>query len=354
MKEIVVVTNYLTDGGAERVLSELMAEWINLGRKVSVLQIRAKNFSDSYTLPKEIEVFNINTPTDNRFLRRFVQARELIKILNSRKNATVLALVNPAILLVGICSPFIKNRIVFSERCDPEQSPPKKLYRIVRDNLFRCADACVFQTPDAKTHFSKSIQSKGAIIPNPINAELPQIHKGKRKKTIVAVCRLNQQKNLPMMIYAFHKLSKEYPEYTLEIYGRGEDEKQLVKLIHSLALQDKVFLMGFSHQVYEKMVDAAMYVSSSNYEGISNSMLEALAMGVPTVCTDCPCGGARMFIKNEENGILIPVGDTDALYRAMKKVLDNPEFSKKLSLNAYKIREELPVQIIAEKWLEVL
>ena len=70
-----------------------------------------------------------------------------------------------------------------------------------------------------------------------------------------------------------------------------------------------------------------MFVSSSDFEGISNSMLEALGMGLPVVVTDCPVGGARMVIKSGENGILVPVGDTQAMYEAMRSVLKDPDTS---------------------------
>ena len=102
------------------------------------------------------------------------------------------------------------------------------------------------------------------------------------------------------------------------------------------------------------MKDASIYVSSSNYEGISNSMMEALAMGVPTVCTDCPIGGAALMIKNNINGILIPVNDEEALYKAMEKIIENKEFTEKISSNAIKIKEEYSIEKIVNKWEELI
>ena len=70
-----------------------------------------------------------------------------------------------------------------------------------------------------------------------------------------------------------------------------------------------------------------MFVSSSDFEGLSNSMLEAMAMGIPTICTDCPCGGAKMVIENGINGLLTPVGDKDELSAAMQQVADNSQIA---------------------------
>ena len=98
------------------------------------------------------------------------------------------------------------------------------------------------------------------------------------------------------------------------------------------------------------MVKATMYISSSDYEGMSNSMLEALAMGIPSICTDCPIGGARMVIQNNENGILVPIKNTEKMTEAMLKIVEDEQFAKKLSKNSRKLREYLNVQYIGKQW----
>lgn len=354
MKEILVVTIHLSNGGAERVLSELISEWVRTDNKVSIVQMRPETYEDSYNLPAEVEIINMKNHTENRFMRRIYNILELCSILKDRKNTIAVAFVNPAILILAACSLFVNNKIIFSERCDPNNSPPKKSQRKVRDWVYNLADACVFQTEDAKNHFSKRVQKRGTVICNPMNPELPQMYEGERKKTVVAACQLSKQKNIPMMIQAFVKFNKEYPDYVLEIYGRGNEEEMLRNMIKELGMTDKIFLCGFAENIYEKMLNCAMYVSSSDYEGISNSMLEALGMGIPTISTDCPIGGARMMINDGENGVLVPVGDSEALYEAMKKIVENPKFAEKISRNAYKLREELQISHVAEKWLEVM
>ena len=97
-----------------------------------------------------------------------------------------------------------------------------------------------------------------------------------------------------------------------------------------------------------------MYVSSSDYEGISNSMLEAMAIGMPVVCTDCPIGGAKATIKDGENGLLVPIKDADALYMGMKKVIEDKALADKLSHNAAKLRDELSLDKITDRWIELL
>ena len=91
----------------------------------------------------------------------------------------------------------------------------------------------------------------------------------------------------------------------LDIYGEGPLRKELQQYINSKNLKDIIKLQGFSHDIHEEMLKSAAFVISSDYEGISNSMIEALALGIPSVVTDCPCGGARMVINNYKNGVYI-------------------------------------------------
>ena len=81
-------------------------------------------------------------------------------------------------------------------------------------------------------------------------------------------------------------------------------------------------------------------------------MLEAMAIGVPSVCTDCPAGGAKETIINGNNGLLVPINDEEKFYQAMYKILADKEYAKKLSENAKNIRESHSEEKIFKKWLE--
>ncbi len=97
-----------------------------------------------------------------------------------------------------------------------------------------------------------------------------------------------------------------------------------------------------------------MFVTSSDREGMSNSMLEAMAIGLPTISTDCPAGAARMLIKNYENGIVVPMNDKQAMYQAMKYIIDHPNEAESMSQNASTIREKLSMQRIGKMWMDAI
>ena len=83
-------------------------------------------------------------------------------------------------------------------------------------------------------------------------------------------------------------------------------------------------------------------------------MLEAMAMGIPTISTNCPVGGAAMMIKDHENGILIPVGDCEKLTSAMLEIIEDDELANKLSNNSKKIINDINSTQIAKKWEKLI
>lgn len=141
-----------------------------------------------------------------------------------------------------------------------------------------------------------------------------------------------------------------FTDYRLVIYGDGPEREDILSYIKLRNLSDSVDLFHNCSDVHEKIIKSSMFVSSSNYEGLSNSMLEAMAIGLPTICTDCPCGGARMVIKNNINGLLVPTGDKDSLAVAMEKIAKNQQLSQKLSNNSKKLRDMLSLDKIAKQW----
>ncbi|WP_162011065.1 glycosyltransferase [Streptococcus sp. S784/96/1] len=354
-KEIVIVTFSLSNNGSERVLSELSSEWARNGHEVTIVQLMEKAFgSDSYQVDKKVNILTLKNSANSKIGKYFSYLLQLKKILNKHSTAAVLSFSFTTQFLLALLRPFISNRIIFSERNDPKRCPYTPFTRFLRTMSFYVADVSVFQTEDAKAMFPKKIQQKGLVIVNPINPNLPLPFEGNRTKKIVTASRLRPQKNLPMLIKAFAKLHRDYPGYYLEIYGIGDEQENLENLISELGLSEVVILKGFATNVHQCIRDASLYVCSSDYEGISNSMLEALGLGIPTITTDCPIGGARQVITHKENGWLVPVGDVEALYVAMKSILDNPILASKLSKQATRVREAYPIHKIANQWIELM
>ncbi|MFP3888306.1 glycosyltransferase [Priestia filamentosa] len=350
MKKIMFVIGILSNGGAERVISTLSKEMTNQGYEVSIVTIFGDN--NKYVSDKRINLYPIKQKFSNKALRALSIVSMTRRLIKEKKPDLIISF-DATINIYTILSCLgLKNKLIVSERNDPYQNPVNKNVRRLRDALYKFSDGFVFQTEDAKKYFTHNIQSKSVIIPNPIIDGLPLWDGENCEKTIITASRLTRQKNLPMLIDAYVNILNQFPSYKLKIFGVGELHDELTGRIGKLGLQDKILLPGFSTDIHEEIKKSNLFVISSNYEGISNSMLEALAIGVPVISTNSPIGGARMFIKNNHNGILTSVGDTNELSQAIEKVLSNPNLAMKMSQEARKIRQDLHPAKIAKTWID--
>lgn len=279
-------------------------------------------------------------------------ALPLREYLAQYPDATVISCMTIPNLSTMMALQTLPNRAIFSDRTDPQtEYPPSSPYCRMKRRYYPRAQAAVFQTPQARDYYTFLPETKKYLIPNFIDgAKYPPRYTGQRRHVIVNFCRLQPVKNLPLLFDAFALLHGDAPDYRLEIYGEGAIRASLEQKIREMGMTQWITIHDFDLQIHEKIRDVAMFVSSSDREGISNSMLEAMAIGLPTVCTDCPAGGARMTIRDGENGLLVPVGDCRALYLAMKRLLEEEGLSERLSQNSVHIREELTLDRICGLW----
>lgn len=245
--------------------------------------------------------------------------------------------------------------IVVSERNNPWIRPINKVNRVLRRIFYRFADGYVFQTKEARSFFSKKIQNTSTIILNPLDlTRLPKSFPEVREKRVVAVGRLDTQKNHDLLIRAFAQFYKRYPEYKLDIYGNGDEKENLSQLAKSLLPHESYMFYEPTNEVLFEINNAAMFVLSSDYEGLPNALIEAMSIGLPCISTDCPSGGPRELIKSGINGILVPVNNDTELTNAMIKIAEDKEFSRVLGNNAYNIRNLVETNKIIHEWSKYL
>lgn len=346
MKKIAIVAQGLNNGGAERVAS-ILANYMSK-RGYETLFIAVYSEKREYYLEKNIQFVFLESKEKNKVTRLLSRNRKVYDVLKEFGAEVVFSFITNELLLSEIKG----IPIIFSLRNHPQYVDNSFLASHLRNFAYRNAKHVVFQTVGAADFFSGKIRAKSSIIPNPIDTDrFPYWLSAKEhKKEFMTACRLTEQKNLPMMINAFVRFHKTHDEYILKIYGEGELRDVLENQVRELNASEYISLCGHSEDIHEIMKTAACFMLSSNYEGISNSMLEALAIGIPCICTDCPPGGASEFIKDGINGSLIPVGDEDAMVLAMNQLVDNSGIMEKYSENSIKIRERLEVGKICSQW----
>ncbi len=333
-------------GGAERVSVTLAEHFREKGHRVSILCYRDDG---TYPVHKSIPVIKLPDAA-NPVVRHLKRIHFFVKYARKNQIDLVIALFR-GFDFTWIYRGISKSRLILSQRNDPKAEYDKNLSAKMQCLLFFSgADAVVFQTKEERDYFSRRIRKKGVLIPNPVKEFLPPPYRGPRNKVIVNFCRLDPQKNLKLLLSAFGRICQEFPEYHLKIYGEGPQKEELLDFLREKKLEGRAEICPFSDNIHEEIKDAAMFVSSSNYEGISNSMMEAMAMELPCICTDCPAGGAGMVIRNGVNGLLVPVGNEAALAAAMKKLLSEPDYALRLGREAGKVRDTFSADRICKRW----
>lgn len=332
-------------GGTERVVAYLANEYCRRGIPVAILLFAGHEAA--YPLDERIEVVSAGVPSGGSIRTRIERLGRMRQFYRKNGKCQIWAFSVMGAVFSAVASIGQRHFFLVSERNDPNRYDHQR----IRNFFYRFADVIVCQTPDAAKSFPAGIARKSVVIPNPVVVEGIVPHDGVRDKRIVAVGRLDPQKNHRLLLKAFSIFTQKHEDYVLELYGKGELEEELRCYAEELGIGERVILKGFSAHVKEEINKAAMFVLSSDYEGISNSMTEAIALGVPTIATDCPIGGSKMFIRDHHNGILVPVGDEKALASAMCELAENPELGNRISMEGRKLREENTVSQIADRFL---
>ena len=340
--------------GAERVASILAEQLSYMSHDVYMICTGFVR-GNEYPLPETVHLDMIPEAEGNRLHLFFVRIRYIKEKIAEINPDCIISLAHARTMFM-ITTAHIGSSIpmIFSERHDPVRNPKPKPDRLMRLISYRACDRVVFQTENARDFFSASIANKGIIISNPIKENLPDVRNKVRKPYIATFCNLDPQKNLSLLLRSFSKLTDEFPDLRLVIYGEGELKQVLEQEAEDLGISSRTDFMPHSLDVHRQISDCAMFVSSSDYEGQSNSMLEAMAMGLPCVCTDCPCGGARAVIEHGVNGLLTPVGDEDKLAEAMRYILTHPEDANRMGRKAAEIKDDRQPEIIAKEWEQLI
>jgi glycosyltransferase involved in cell wall biosynthesis len=347
------------NGGAERVMSTLANELSSENNEVLILSLTT---SDSfYKLNEKVKMVGANyiISRDSKILRRIDMLVNGIKgiffvrsLVKEWKPDIVISFLTHTNILSIITKFSYKNmKLIVSERCDPLER--SLTLRLLTKYLYPFADGIVCQSKVVAEFFPQTAQKNIKIIQNPINYEsVSNKEFSIKRKVIVGVGRLFEQKNFELLIDSFNDIKDDFPLHKLEIYGEGHLRNQLESQIERLDLCNRVFLRGVINNVMKHVSDSELFVLSSNFEGFPNALIEAMASGLPVISTDFSTGVARDLIK-ENNGIIVPVGDQESLTKAMRTILSSEELQKKMSIENRCLNNTLSVKLILDKWIEL-
>lgn len=360
MRKIAFHINSLEQGGAERVVTNLAHQFIKEGYQVLIAtEWESEN---EFQIDEKIQRVHVGlTEADEkkgRVAQIFARVKHLRSFLKKEKPDMLIAFCRNANYRALMSSLLTKQKVMIAVRTDPTGHYDRIADKIQIPLLYWRANGAVFQTEGQRDFFPKKTREKSRIILNPIHdkylsAQVPEV----KRKEVVQSGRLVDFKNQLMLIRSFVQVHKKHPDYVLKIYGGDSHDgtKELLEqCIAEKKADDYVFLMGASDSLEKQLAEAEIFAFSSDWEGLPNALLEAMALGMPVVATDCPCGGPRTVIQNEVNGLLIPIKNEEALRDGMSRLIEDRPLAERLGKEALKIRKIANGKAVFEQWRDYI
>ena len=353
MANILFITPSLGFGGAAKMLSFVAESLYNRDHSISIVNLKGTTGGGDYerTVSEGIQVFDASFGTKRE------QLKEIRKVAKKISADVIIGFTSSPNMYAKIVGALLHIPSIMSERGDPTKTTAGNFKSKIVNAIINTSRGGVFQTDGAMKFYSRGLQKRGVVIPNPIfiTGDVPFVPYDKREKSVVSVGRLdNFQKRYDVMLDAFKIFSDKHPEYVLKLYGIGNDEELIRKWVEARGLVDKVKFMGLTTQPMQDTCGDGMFLITSDFEGISNSLLEAMAIGLPCVSTDHTPGGARLLIADHENGLLAPVGDAEKLAMAMCEFAENEVLAAKCGENAKDVVNRFAPDRIIDMWEEYI
>lgn len=348
-KRILFVVSQLKVGGAAKMI-KYVANICTTRFKEVTLATYYNDFTPDDVLPS-VHRINLNVKAAKVPIWRMKALWRLKKVIKAGRYDIVCSFLPDVSTMSRIATKGLDIITVSAERGDPFQF--SKFWKRIIEWTYEKSDYCFFQLEQARDFFGESVIRHSFVIPNPyIPVEGITPYCGERKKTIVSAGRFAEQKRFDILIRAFAKVYEKHPDYRLVLYGEGDCKQSYVSLAEELGIIKYVDFPGYIKNVAANIREDGIFVLSSDYEGIPNSLIEAMSVGLPCVATDCTPGGACFLTDKGKRGLLIPRHDIDEMAKAICRLIDNTVLAETLSKEAEKIVEVLDIEVINKLWIK--
>ena len=347
---IAFVISALYKGGAERVASILANKWTEKGYEVAFF-ITSPLTKNRYPIDERIKVVDITVGVKFKFLPSF-KVNSLVAALEEYQPDVITSFLTTPNYYASCAAKRLKVPFICSERSDPSRTT-NLIYKMMRKSTFNNADHIVFQGEYARDFFPKAIKKKSSIINNP--CVVSETKNPRKEKVIISAGRLEQLKGFDVLIKAFSRIKDLYPDYKLRIFGEGSERKNLQSLIEQMNLNERVELLPFTDKIHLEMKRSSLYVLSSRYEGMPNTLCESLLLGLPCVATNCPIGLSPILVENNVNGLICETDNSSDLALAMSYIITSLKRFEKAALDKVPYYSDLlSPDKISEQWLALM
>ena len=364
--KILFFIHSLQAGGAERVTATLANHWVRRGFTVTIVTLIDAE-QDFYTLDKRIQRIELRLDQESNSLvegftnnlRRIIALR---RVLQTKRPNVAIGMMTAANCILAIAAKNTGIVVIGSERTYPPRFPLGRTWTWIRKITYPFLSCLIAQTEDSATSLRHRIRAKKLrVIPNPVSfplrkqspmVEPPDTSYKSRLKILLAVGRLVDYKGFNRLLIAFSSLKHRFPKWRLVILGEGRDRKLLTDLAHELCIEERVFMPGIVGNIDEWYSAADLYVMTSLFEGFPNTLLEALAYGLPSVCVDCE-SGPREILRHEIDGLLVPQDDHLSLVEALGMLMADDNLRSSYATRAVETRKRFAIERISGMWERV-
>lgn len=362
--KLCMMISSLSSGGAERVATTLANHWAEKGWEVAIITL-AGTERDFYTVsPKVRRVpLNLAGESDNALYglwNNLARVWALRRVLKCEKPDIALGFMPSCNVLCGLACMGTQIIPIGSEHIHPPMLPLGQPWESLRHLMYpRLAAVSALTDESAEWIRSRTHAARVPVMPNPIPYPIPDgepaIDPGEIKvrlggnQYLLAVGRLAHEKAFDRLLTAFNRVYTNHPDWRLIILGEGPLRDELGRYRDELGLSDSVAMPGAVGNVGAWYDASDAYAMTSRFEGFGNTLVEALAYGLPAVAVDCETG-PREILRHEVDGLLVPQDDADALTAALDRLMGNEDLRARFADRAVEARERFAVERIAGYW----
>jgi GalNAc-alpha-(1->4)-GalNAc-alpha-(1->3)-diNAcBac-PP-undecaprenol alpha-1,4-N-acetyl-D-galactosaminyltransferase len=344
---VLFVYHEFTYGGASKSLAFWLNALASTGAEVSVVTYKSLK-PPHYKIPHNVKVIGPSSIINLPGLRRLNDIFTVAKAALIVRPHVVIGLMSVNSFYGYIIGRLSGAKVIVSERGCPTREFGWFIH--LKHWAMNRADGAVFQTKGAMAFYSQRLQEKSIVIPNPAISSLRHRDFDDRTAEFLFVGRFElRQKRHDVLLNALKILVKDKPNAKVNFIGDGPDLDRVKKMADQFGLSGNTSFLGVIDNVPEILEKYKYFVITSDYEGIPNTLIEAMIAGMACISTDCEPGGAREFINTGHNGLLVQRGNAFEIAQAMDLLLDDEELSNRLGKNARDILYRYKSEDVASK-----
>lgn len=348
-KRILVVVHSRQSGGAEDLALRLASDWHDKGAAVGVATFSEASAAKALTDGIECLQLGYRLTTQSVVDRAWKMAtlvRRLRQVIKNWKPDIIVSHGDRTNVVTLAAAAGLHKIVVVVEHNDVNHHPIGRFWSLMRSWTYPKAQAIVGVSLGVTKGMPPSWRVKAVSIHNPVRKFCVPEGALLDPHCILAMGRLVEQKGFDLLIEAFARIAVTDDRLKLVILGEGPQRTALQEQIERLGLAERVSMPGRTATPERCLSQGAIFAFPSRYEGFGLALGEAMGMGLAVVAADCPSGPGEI-IHHERNGLLVPVGDVEAMARALLRLVRDPELAGRLSLAA----TEVPILFSEERFL---